>query len=236
MALLALTGVNGIWVFLSGSRGSSFVALCCALYVVKQQGVSLQSLGVAAAVLACGIVVSGQFLSKGTFATDKVLKLFESDRSLTNRTSGRSDLALGGWYIFLDHPLGIGTGGFAPAWARLGARRGLSGFHMDTEFPAHSAWIKVLAENGLPGILLLTAFVGSFAVVGLQARNSKAAAIGILTTFTLALAFISTEFQPKGLWLFAAGSTFLLSRAPRRSRVRKEHRADRGLAARDSAA
>lgn len=236
LALLTLTGLNGIWVFLSGSRGSSFVALCCTLYIVLKLGVSLRSVGIAAVVLAGAMAVSTPFLGKSSFAMDKITKLFEGDRSLTNRTSGRSDLALGGWYIFVDHPMGIGTGGFAPAWSRLGARRGLSRFHMDTEFPAHSAWIKVLAENGVPGILLFLAFVGSFAIVGLGSGSSNGSALGILTTVVLAVAFLSTEFQPKGLWFLAAGSTVLLSRVSRRRRVPHEDRAVRRVSAGDSAA
>ena len=236
LALLTLTGLNFVWVFLSGSRGSSFVALCCVLFVVTQLGISMRTAGVAAVVLACAFAASSSFLEKSSFAVDKITKLWEGDRTLTNRTSGRSDLALGGWYIFLDHPMGIGTGGFAPAWSRLGHRRGLSRFHMDTEFPAHSAWIKVLAENGVPGILLFAAFVGSFAAVGLRTGVGKATALGILTTVTLAFAFLSTEFQPKGLWFFAAGSTFLLSRASRRRRVQSREGAGRRLSAGDSAA
>ena len=133
---------------------------------------------------------------------------------MSSRTSGRSDLALGGWYIFQEHPLGVGTGGFGDAWSTLNRREGLSDFREGARTAAHSAWIRVLAENGIPGILALFGFVFSFAVIGWRRRSSGAFPLGLLVTFTLAVAFLAHEFQGKGLWFLVAGAMTLLRRIP----------------------
>src|SRR5205085_6576527 len=126
--------------------------------------------------------------------------------------SGRSDLGLGGYYIFLEHPLGVGTGGFAASWATLGARDRLSGFKQGEEFPAHSGWIKVLAENGLPGIVLLVLYTYSFLRGGLRAHDRRVRGLSLMVGVALGVAFLSTEFQGKGFWFVAAGATALLRR------------------------
>lgn len=213
--LTGLAGLSAVWVFLSGSRGGSIVAIIALVFLLRQLAGPRRWLGLAALIVVGVIAVSSFYMAQGNYTVDRVMKLFDSDRSISNRTSGRSELALGGWYMFLDHPLGVGTGGFAPAWSRLGSRRGLTSFHMDAELNAHSAWVKVLAENGLPGILLLISFVASFFVVGRRSGNRTAAGLGLMPSLAIGIAFLSTEFQTKGIWFLAAGSTYLLALAPR---------------------
>jgi len=154
-------------------------------------------------------------------ALHRVDKLLDSKYSLAQRTSGRSDLVLGAWEIFREHPLGVGTGGFAVAWSELGRHAGVSGFGRWEEKQAHSGWAKTLAENGVLGLVLLMAYVGSFVAIGLRLGTRYALGLGALVTVVLGAAFISTEFQGKGLWLLAAGATSLLQRQrPRRQRRR----------------
>ena len=131
---------------------------------------------------------------------------------LANRTSGRSELMLGAWYIFVDHPFGVGTGGFTRAWERMTFVPGMSYFEIGEDMAAHSAWAKVLAENGIVGFLLLAGFIGSFAFVGWKRRAAGLFLIGAFTTLVLAAAFTNTEFQSKGLWLLSAASVVILSR------------------------
>ena len=76
----------------------------------------------------------------------------------------------------------------------------MSTFGEHHEKEAHSGWIKTLAEGGFPGILLHTAFVLSFAVLGWQSHDRQTFYFGLLVTLTLAVAFLSTEFQGKGVW------------------------------------
>jgi O-antigen ligase len=221
--LILLACVNWGWVFLSGSRGGLLMGtLCVALLVFLMRGVSgRMSLVVYAFVGAT--VISSQFTDLQAHALHRIDKLFNSEISLVSRTSGRSELARGGWEIFREHPFGVGTGGFSDAWQKLPSSMHLR-FGRGMQFQSHSAWVKILAENGIPGILLFGAYVASFALVGLFARDWRLAIFGALVTAVLAAAFSTTEFQAKGIWFLTAGATTLmhrsaLSAALRRARV-----------------
>jgi hypothetical protein len=204
--LLSLVGVNVLWVFLSGSRGGLLIAAACVAFLVIQQ--IRRSRGgilplVVAGMLALG--VGSVFVEQESRTSGRVTKLFDASASLAERTSGRSDLALGAWYIVLDHPFGVGTGGFRSTWAALGSRAGLSGFGEGSEVDAHAGWAKTLAENGFVGIAVLGAFVLSFAFVGWHRGGIEGLIVGGLVTVVLSLGFVVTEFQSKGLWFLAAG-------------------------------
>jgi O-antigen ligase len=200
--LVILVFVNTGWVFLSGSRGSLFICVVCLLFILlRLQALKGTWLTLSVAVLVA-ITIAGQFGGLESRSIGRVTKLFDREQSLTSRTSGRWDLALGGWYIFLDHPLGVGTGGFPHAWATLSKRKGISTFR-GWEKQAHSGWIKVLAENGIPGILLFSGFVLSFAVLGWRRRKTGMFLPGLVVTLVLSVAFLADEFQGKGLWYLA---------------------------------
>jgi hypothetical protein len=213
LILTSLAVANVGWVFLSGSRGDLLVALCCLLFLVLiMRGLSSRLIFLITAVL-LGLLISTQFASLQENTLQRIDNLLNPNESDRYRTSGRSDLVLGGWYIFLDHPFGVGTGGYASAWAQIDFNEGLSGYRRGQEFPAHAAWIKTLAENGIPGIALLTCYVLSFALVGWRRRDRNLRLLGLLMTTAFSLAFISIEFQwGKGLWFMAAGVTTLLHR------------------------
>jgi O-antigen ligase len=206
--LILLAAVNFIWVFLSGSRGGVLTASVCLLYMTMiTPGLSRRAIILAsAALLAFGL--SSQFRAEQDSSVERLEALVDPNRSMARRTSGRSDLALGGWHMFLEHPLGVGTGGYRAEYARLGRIEGHEGFGRQRQRDAHSAWVKILAENGLLGILLFAGYVVSFAVVSCHKRRE--CFLGLLTTIALGVAFISSEFQGKGLWLLAAGTTVRL--------------------------
>jgi O-antigen ligase len=125
---------------LSASRGTFLVALRVALYVIglalgraaRARGSRPRAAAASlVAILAAGWLTS--FVSdRAAAATARLTKLFDEDRSLANRTSGRSDLARIGWEIFEDHPLGIGTGEFIRYAAVFGARENLPVFTTST--------------------------------------------------------------------------------------------------------
>jgi hypothetical protein len=211
--LSLLAAVNFVWVFLSGSRGNMLIASCCALLLmVAMRGVRRRAIVLTATVV-IGMAISTQFTDLQEHALQRIDKLVNPQYNMRAKTSGRADLLLGGWYMFLDHPLGVGTGGFRATWEYLGDRDGLSGFARGWRMASHSAWIKVLAENGVPGGILLTSYVLSFAVVGWRKRHDRDLLfLGLLVTTTLSVAWISTEFQGKGLWFLTAGATTLLHR------------------------
>lgn len=211
-----LAAVNFVWVFLTGSRGGLLISAFCAMFLLLEVRGFSRRFAIAAAAGVLAVAITMQFTQLQEKTIHRVEKLFDSSYSLAGRTSGRSDLALAGFYMFLDNPFGVGTGGFAETWEGLGRREELSGSFYKTEKQAHSAWIKTLAENGLPGIMLLGAYVVSFTLSGWRQRHEGMFRLGLLVTGVFCVAFISTEFQGKLFWLLAAGVTALLHYRHRR--------------------
>jgi len=211
--LLLLTVFNSAWVFLSSSRGSTLVAMCCLLFLTLQLRKVSYMVTVAIAILIVGSVISARFSASEEESLGRFEKLFDSEsRDLGNRTSGRSDLFQGGWDMFRESPfLGIGTGSFSLRWADVSARENL-GYKPGMAASAHSGWLKVLVENGIFGFALFLAFVFSFAVVGWNRRRSGVFPIGVLVTCVFTVALLTTEFQGKGLWLLAAAAPSILYR------------------------
>jgi len=215
--LLMLASANLAWIFLSGSRGTLAIGACALIAIlVGMRGVRQRTIALSAAAL-IGLVAAAHFGKLQDRAIHRLTKLFTSeyglagDYSLGSRTSGRSDLAIGGWYIFEEHPFGVGTGGFPVAWSELGHHYSLV-YGRGQEKSAHSGWVKTLVENGLPGITLLIVYVFSFAAVGLRQRSWALWRLGMLTSAMLAAALLSNEFQTKALWFLAAGATAFLQR------------------------
>ena len=210
--LVGLAATNTVWVFLTGSRGGLLIAATALFFLLAAvRGSGKKVLYVAAAV-AVAVMVSGWFGDRQSAAMMRLEKLWSSDETSDARTSGRSSLALGGWYIFLEHPFGVGTGGSELAWAKLGYVEGVSDLKAGQEFSLHSGWVKVLAENGLLGILFFIAVVGSFAGYGWKSGDPFLRLFGCAVTLTLFIAFLSTEFQGKAFWFLSAGAVALINR------------------------
>lgn len=206
--LLALAAANGTWVFLTGSRGSCLVMLICGLYLMWEIRRPSRVVVLAAISILLALTFATMFDELRERSLYRIGKVFDSDRSLANRTSGRSDLALGAWHLFLQHPWGVGSGAFPYYWSERekgAALAGQSGMRM-----AHSAWMKVLAENGIPGFVLLALYVSSFALVGLRSDSPQLRRLGLMTTAVLAGGYIAQEFIAKGLWLTAIGASVIL--------------------------
>jgi len=205
-----LAVANLLWVLLSGSRGGLLVALISGAFLLwTMRGLHLRMATVAAGALAV-VLMGVYFEAEESYTVGKIQRLLDSSRSTSSRTSGHLDLAIGGWYVFLDHPLGVGTGGFASTWAEMGSAKNVPAFRYGMRMQAHSAWVKTLAENGLPGILLLIAYVVSFCLVGWRSGRERSVRLGMFVTLTLAAAFLASEFAAKGVWFLAASATVLL--------------------------
>lgn len=215
--LLMLAAANLAWIFLSGSRGTLAIGACAFIGIlVGMRGVRQRTIALSAAAV-IGLVAAAHFGKLQERAIHRLTKLFTvehglaGDYSLGGRTSGRSDLAIGGWYIFEAHPFGVGTGGFPVAWSELGHHYGLV-YGRGEEKSAHSGWVKTLVENGFPGFTLLLVYVLSFAAVGLRQRSWVLWRLGMLTSAMLAASLISNEFQTKAVWFLAAGAMAFLQR------------------------
>jgi hypothetical protein len=212
VALMALAAINVILVFLSSSRGGLLIASVGLFFLVwSMRGMVKRSVYVGSALVAA-VLISGVFSDLQAESVRRLEKLWSADESIDGRTSGRSSLARGGVQIFLDNLMGVGTGGSELAWSQLDYVEGVSDLKAGEEYSLHSGWIKVLAENGVPGIVLFAAVVLSFAVRGWLRRERFMRGMGIAVSLTLAVAFLSTEFQGKGLWFLAAGALTLLNR------------------------
>jgi hypothetical protein len=211
LTLSVLAAANLTAVFLTGSRGALLVAVwCCSCFVIAIPGLGKRALALTVAFLLT-VGITSQFTSLQDTAITRVDNLLNRERSLSARTSGRFDLAVAGLKIFWANPLGVGTGAYAVYWVKLTKQERFTSFRRGRSTEAHSGWIETLAENGVLGACLLATYVLSFAVVGLR-LGGTGRVLGIMTTGVLALAFLSTGFNAKGLSLLAAGATALLTR------------------------
>ena len=222
LVLTSLAGVLLVWVFLSGSRGSMLVAAACGVYLIlAMRGIGRRATLVAIAGLTL-LATATQFTDLQQQSLERVRMLFDTRARLVDRTSHRSELLLGGWYIFLDNPLGVGTGGFTAVWRDMDRRDGIPAADRYRDKAVHAGWVKVLAENGVPGFALLAAFVASFAVRGMRRPYRSMRALGVLTTAVLGLELVTTEYQSKGLWFLAAATMAMLGAgSPLRQRRRR---------------
>lgn len=204
LVLILLAAINFSWIFLSGSRGSLLIAGICAVYLfLSTRSITLSSVMVAAAVL-IGIWITTQYAAQQSYTISRIQLLFDPTRTQAERTSQRSRLAQAGWEIFKDNPFGVGTGSFREV---VSSPRYLSGNQ-----PAHSAWIKTLAENGIPGILFLSLFIGSFIIAGIRKHEEGLILFGVFIAAVFAIAFIAKEFRGKPLWFLAASGITLMNK------------------------
>lgn len=208
--LAGMAGLNLVMVVLTASRGSMVTGTACAAYML----VSIRGIGRKAAVVGLvaliAIVALSQFTDMRTYAFHRLNLLVDPSVDLTDATSGRADLAKAGIRMFEQNPMGRGTGGFATAWSQLSYRDSESGWGIGHLKAAHSGWIKILVENGVPGALLYAMFLLCFTAVGWRSGIRDNLLLGGLATLVLSLAFLTTEYQSKGVWFIAAGVMTLL--------------------------
>ena len=207
--------------FLSASRGAMLIGIVGVAFMLTQlPSMSLRlMLGSAAACGALAIAIANPGFA--AHSTSRIEKLVDPELTMRQRTSGRAGLAMGGWYIFLENPLGSGTGSFKTEWNELGPdkkHRDLVGSGKNRS--AHSAWIRTLAENGLPGILLQLAYTCSFALAGWWRRDKGVLPLGLFVSASLGAAYVPSELNAKAFWLLAAGGTVLLYRDQERQPAR----------------
>ncbi|HEX3157351.1 MAG TPA: O-antigen ligase family protein [Gemmatimonadaceae bacterium] len=219
LGILAVASVVLVSIFLSGSRGSLLIGLFCVfvmMLILPSVPMRAFAIAIGAVIAAVSIARFGDLEANSLHRIRKMLTRehdLSGDYSLSARTNGRSELVMGGIYMFRHQPMGVGTGGFDIAWRDLPLEAGVS-FKRGREFSAHSGWIKVLAENGVVGITLLMAWVVSFYLVARRRRERILRLLGVLTTGVLGLALLSTEFQSKPLWFLVCGFTALVYSAP----------------------
>lgn len=211
LALGVLLAVNAAWIFLSASRGAMLIASIAIVAVIAMAETPRRRavlVGLGALVIAAA---AAQFPVLAGRAIERISLSFDGSRSVRVRSSARSEIVRGGWELFRRQPgLGVGTGGFERERAALGRVDGTY-YRPGTLKAAHSAWVRVLAENGIPGVLLLGGFVVSFALTGHRLADRRVRLLGYAVSASLCIGLISTEFSSKELWFFAAGGLVLIS-------------------------
>lgn len=197
--------------FITTSRGGFMVAAVLSLFVLwRAPSFRWKSYSIATACLALVVaaVVYGDLFSR---STAKWAEFTDPALSVAQSTHRRSEIAESGWRTFLANPLGTGTGSFV-------VTNGANRLH-SRGYAAHSAWIKTMTENGIPGLLLLAAFVIAIAL-GRPASPDVSRAIGPVAALAMSLLFLTSEFQSKSLWMLIAGAILLIQqRQPRASRT-----------------
>jgi hypothetical protein len=122
-----------------------------------------------------------------------------------------------GWKLFLENPMGIGTGAF---------RARSAGFYdpaLERSYSrgkaAHSGWVQILAENGVIGAGVLIVYVTSFTWSGfLRRRYHGLLAAGFIVSGSIAIRLVAVDFSELGNWWLVGGAIFLFYKVARPTR------------------
>ncbi len=191
--------IAAIWVGLLFSFSQSSFAALIAGTLAAAAVIWRWRAAAALAVLAVVLVSAG-------FATPQVRHelLDQSRAGLNSVTSDRAGLVGNGLRIAVDHPLvGVGTGSFKRAYAE---RTGLKG-EEPKKAASHSTPVTVIAETGVPGLVLLgmlgyVALASAFRARG-RAPAGRAALVAALTLGAIAVhsLFYNALFEDPTMWV-----------------------------------
>jgi putative inorganic carbon (hco3(-)) transporter len=213
-------------VLASESRGGvvTFAAIAIAgFFVFRRQRVQVLAVTVAA------VAVLGLWFSADTAAWDRMMSARE------DRGSGRTDLWTIAVRMWEDHPVaGVGLDNFpvhSPDYTRLpGSMTGV--MHVEREQEAHNAYLSLLAETGIIGLMLFLAVAG--AVVAATARSIRgfeslhdrrgallARALLVAMVGMLSAAFFLPNAADKRIWVLMGLGVVSLALAERASRAQR---------------
>lgn len=193
-----IAAIAAIWVGLLFSFSQSSFAALIAGTLAAAAVIWRWRAAAALAVLAVVLVSAG-------FATPQVRHelLQESRAGLNSVTSDRAGLVGNGLRIAVDHPLvGVGTGSFKRAYAE---RTGLKG-EEPKKAASHSTPVTVIAETGVPGLVLLGLLGYAALAAAFRARGrspaGRAALVAALTLGAIAVhsLFYNALFEDPTMW------------------------------------
>ena len=198
LLVAGIAAITAIWLGLLFSFSqSSFVALIAGT-IAAAAVIWRWRAAAALAVLAVVLVSVG-------FATPQVRNelLQKSRAGLNSVTSDRAGLVGNGLRIAVDHPVvGVGTGSFKRAYAE---KTGLKG-EEPKKAASHSTPVTVIAETGVPGLVLLcwlgmASLFTAFAGWGRSAAG-RAALVAALTLGAIAVhsLFYNALFEDPTMW------------------------------------
>jgi O-antigen ligase len=172
--------VSGQWLILSGSRGSWTVAILGLFLILifgkQDRKPILLALGVA--LLAALAMLSTERGSQVLYQYDRSV---DGDRSLANRTSGRSLQWEALPKVFVESPLW----GWGP-----GSGREVVETYTGHSLEWHALYLQIIAETGLIGFYIFLGFLGIFfyrSILHLRRYGEIAPIIGLISFMTLGL-------------------------------------------------
>ena len=211
-ATICLTGL-----FLSLSRGG-LVALAAGLVVAVLVG-GRKRIGTAAIVTLVGLTVVGYFAFGASEDARERVTTFGSG-------TGRTDIWTVGWRMVEANPLrGVGVGNFQTSSIHYLLEPGAilrDDFILDRPQVAHNAYLHVLAETGVPGLLLYLGLLGAGTLAAWRAANrfarrgdelmeSCARAVVVALAALFVADFFVSEQLSKTLWLLVGLGPALLA-------------------------
>ncbi len=195
----------GEWLVLSGSRGSWTITLFCMILVFAFSKSSRKPILIGICVVAVATVVV-----MSTDRGDKISNVFDktvdTNRSLANRTSGRSNMWAALPQIFETSPIW--------GWG-AGSGRDIDFVYTHRHLELHSLYLQVIAETGLLGAIPLFAIliallrravihmrrygevVPLVGIVGFMFIGVSVTALDIVSGIYLGLAFMAREASPR---------------------------------------
>lgn len=225
---LALGLISGAFLLLSTSRGSWAIVVVNAVVLLligkRQRGTLLAS--IALLVVVTLVMMATQ---RGEFLPEFYDKTFSSDRSLAQKSTGRSDQ----WEIFpqvfKDSPIwGFGPGSGREVYGQY-SNAAESNIVMRGEIAWHSLYLQVGVEAGLIGLIGLTLLLAPLLFRGFthwRLHGSSAPLIGVIGYMVIGLS-VSALDAVSGLFL---GIGFLSAKASVPHRFRWEPRdGERGV-------
>jgi O-antigen ligase len=195
----------GEWLILSGSRGSWTITLFCMMLVFAFSKQSRKPI-----LIAICVVCMATLVVLSTDRGDKVSNVFDktvdTNRSLANRTSGRSNMWAALPSIFAKSPIW--------GWG-AGSGRDVDYVYTGRHLELHSLYLQVIAETGLLGaiplFLILAALIRRavlhmrrygevmplIGVIGFMFIGVSVTALDIVSGIYLGLALMAREPRPR---------------------------------------
>lgn len=189
-SLLAALAVLNVVIMLPGRSGQIALALLTLLFAFSIWRVKGTALTGGALALVASIVILGYAPDNVRFNTVvKDFKAWQQDPSARTSTGQRLNYALNSANIVLDHPLvGVGTGGFADAYARQVEGKGI-----EATVNPHNEYLNIAVQLGVAGLAAL----GLLFVLAWRHADRLATALerdlarGLVLTFAVGCAFNS---------------------------------------------
>jgi len=195
----------GEWLVLSGSRGSWTITLVSLILVFMFSKSSRKPL-----LITLGLASLATVIVLSTGRGDKIAEVFgktvDSNRTLANRTSGRSSMWMALPSIFT----------ISPVWGwGAGSGRDVDYIYTGRHLELHSLYLQVIAETGVMGFIPLMLILGALirrasihmrrygevvpliGVVGYMLIGVSVTAFDIVSGIYLGLAFMSREHHQR---------------------------------------